>query len=927
MIRNFLILMLALMSNFAMAQSQSISGKITGVDKEALIGATVIIKETKQGTVTDVNGIFKIANVEKGDYTLNVNFIGYKDFVKQISVGSEGLNLSLNLEEDAQMIDQVVIATSYLDGQAKSLNLQKKSLNITNMVSADQVGKFPDANIGDAMKRIPGITMQYDQGEARFGIIRGTAPGLNSVMINGERVPSAEGETRAVQLDLIPSDMIQSIEVNKSVTPDMDADAIGGAVNLKTREASSQTRISATAASGYTPLTDKPIWTGGLVFGKRFFDDKLGLVLSSSYNYREFGSDNIEAEWDEDDYVKELQIRKYRVTRERKSIAANFDFKLNEKHTFYLKGMYSQRNDWENRYKLKMEFDEPNENGISEGKDTKIYVETKGGSDRDRVKNQRLEDQRTRFFSLGAKHDFSDILKVNWTASIAKASEERPDERYIAYEYEGEEDDNDEYISGSSPRVRNNFSNPRRPKASLIDGADYSKFKLADLYEEQQYTEEIDKNLRIDFEMPLSDVFTLKYGARYRGKEKMRDNRLNENESKVFEDKYETMDLFPTSNQTSEDFMPGSEYKSGEFPTREALGSLNPAIFTKKDYEKVAENYEATENISAGYVMGTFNLGKLTAMTGLRIENTAIEYTGYEFNKEKADEQEDNYKPDVLNNSKNYTNYLPAIHLRYDINDNFPIRFAWTNTLARPKYIDLVPYRLVKEKRESLEIGNPELEVTKAMNFDLTTEYYFQKVGLLSGGLFYKRLNNFIYKYEIDDFKDPVTGDTFDEATQYKNGDNASLYGIELAAQHQLDYLPGLLNGFVVYANYTYTESEANYPHREEKTALEGTAGHTWNASLAYEKGGFNARISANYTNSYIDELGDEAFEDEYYDQQFFLDINASYAINNNWRVFAEAKNLTNQPLRYFQGTSERTFQEEFYGSSFNLGIKFDLIK
>src|SRR5690606_15207335 len=160
--------------------------------------------------------------------------------------------------------------------QAKALNAQKNNPNITNIVSADQVGRFPDANIGDAMKRIPGITMQNDQGEARNIIIRGLAPELNAVTMNGDRIPSAEGDNRRVQMDLIPSDMIQTIEVNKTLTPDMDADAIGGSVNLVTRAAPNGPRVSATLSGGFNPIRSKPLYTGSLVLGNRFFNNRLG---------------------------------------------------------------------------------------------------------------------------------------------------------------------------------------------------------------------------------------------------------------------------------------------------------------------------------------------------------------------------------------------------------------------------------------------------------------------------------------------------------------------------------------------------------------------------------------------------------------------------------------------------------------------------
>jgi TonB-dependent receptor len=168
------------------------------------------------------------------------------------------------------MGDEVLVLGDRLKGQAKALSQQKNLMNISNIVASDQIGRFPDANIGDALKRVPGITIQQDQGEARDVIIRGIAPQLNSVTINGERVPSAEGDNRKIQLDLIPSDMIQLVDMNKALTPDMDADAIGGSVNLLTRTVPNGTRISGTLGSGYNFLSNKPIWTGGIIAGKRF---------------------------------------------------------------------------------------------------------------------------------------------------------------------------------------------------------------------------------------------------------------------------------------------------------------------------------------------------------------------------------------------------------------------------------------------------------------------------------------------------------------------------------------------------------------------------------------------------------------------------------------------------------------------------------
>lgn len=191
--------------------------------------------------------------------------------------------------------------------------------------------------------------MQNDQGEARNIIIRGLAPSLNSVTLNGDRIPSAEGDNRNVQMDLIPSDMISTIEVNKTLTSDMDADAIGGSVNLVTRATPNGERLSATLAGGYLPIREHASYTAGLVYGNRFLDNKLGFVFSGSYNNVDYGSDNIENEWVKDEFGNEFlqaaEIRKYDVQRIRRSGSVALDYKFNENNTIFANAIYNWRDD------------------------------------------------------------------------------------------------------------------------------------------------------------------------------------------------------------------------------------------------------------------------------------------------------------------------------------------------------------------------------------------------------------------------------------------------------------------------------------------------------------------------------------------------------------------------------------------------------
>lgn len=218
------------------AQTGNIQGTISDENGIYIPGANVMIPALGKGAISDLDGRFTLVDIPAGDYTLKITFLGYADQERQVTVtAGKTQSLSLFIEPKTVDLEGVEVTAYGVSGQAKALNTQRTNMNITNVVSTDQIGKFPDANIGDAVKRIPGITMQVDQGEARNIIVRGLSPQLNSVTLNGSRIPSAEGDNRNVQMDLIPADMIQTIEVSKAVTPDMDADALGGTVNLITR--------------------------------------------------------------------------------------------------------------------------------------------------------------------------------------------------------------------------------------------------------------------------------------------------------------------------------------------------------------------------------------------------------------------------------------------------------------------------------------------------------------------------------------------------------------------------------------------------------------------------------------------------------------------------------------------------------------------
>ena len=906
----------------------TIRGRIIDASKQTLPGASIYIENLRTGVTSDVNGYYTFSNLNPGTYTIKISYVGYSPVEMKITIpAGRTLEKDVVLNEGLEL--QEVVVGGAFQGQRRAINSQKNSLGITNVVSADQVGKFPDSNIGDALKRISGINVQYDQGEARFGQVRGTSADLSSVTINGNRIPSAEGDTRNVQLDLIPADMIQTIEVNKVVTPDMDGDAIGGSINLVTKNSPYKRTITATAGSGYNWISEKAQLNLGFTYGDRFFNDKLGVMLSASYQNAPSGSDDVEFVWDTDSKgticLTDYQIRQYYVTRERQSYSAALDWDINVNHKLFFKGIFNNRNDWENRYRLTLkdlnkDVNKKKEGAVADNK-ASVRLQTKAGSPNNR--NARLERQRTMDFTLGGEHLFGK-LSMDWNASYARASEERPNERYLGYELKKQNFDID-------------LSDIRRPYASAQAGSTLilnNDFSLQELTEQQEDIVEKDLKFSMNFKLPLVKGFysnQLRFGAKVVDKSKDKDLEFYDYEP-VDEKAFNSNSFSNTSEQNRNGYMPGEKYKAGTFISKEYVGGLdlnNSNLFNKTENpEELAGEYKARETVTAGYLRFDQNFGKkLSAMVGLRLENTHLKYNGRKLTlNDDGDPESLTVTPDVKDS---YLNILPSVLLKYNVNEDFKIRGSFTETLSRPKYSALIPNVNINNKDSELTLGNPELKPTTSFNFDLSADYYFKSVGLVSIGIYYKDINDFIVTQTVRGYE--YEGNSYDKFMQPRNAGDANLLGVEVGYQRDFGFIAPALKCVGFYGTYTYTHSKVNnfnFTGRENEKDLKlpGSPEHTANASLYFEKGGLNVRLSYNFASDFIDEMGESAFYDRYYDKVNYMDVNASYTFGKKLRTtfYAEANNLLNQPLRYYQGISERTMQSEHYGVKVNAGVKIN---
>lgn len=913
----------------------AIHGRIVDSGRQVLPGASVFVEKLHTGVVSDINGFYTLPNLRPGVYDVKVTYVGYSPVTLRLTV-PEGKTL----ERDIVMTEGVelrgVDVRGAFHGQSRALNMQKNSMGVTNVVSSDQVGKFPDSNIGDALKRISGINVQYDMGEARFGQVRGTSADLSSVTVNGNRLPSAEGGTRNVQLDLIPADMIQTIEVNKVSTADMDGDAIGGAINLVTKSTPYRRLFNATAGSGYNWVSGKAQLNLGLTYGDRFFGDRLGIMAAASYQNAPGGSDNTEFEYDVDDdgnvFLDKAEVRQYYVTRERQSYSLAADYKFNANHKISFKGIYNRRNDWENRYRItyKKLGDEASKQSV--------VLQTKAGDGSNR--DARLELQQTMDFTLDGEHLFG-ALKTDWAVSFSRATEDRPEERYFGVEMKGKK--NKDFFKDLS------FidAGGRTPYPSKGFGAigDYS-WSIDELTNANENISENEWKARLNFSLPLAGGLygnKLRFGGKFTSKEKELDAHCYDY-IEPYEETYGDEWQGRMSNQIRSGFLAGSNYPTGTpFISKGYIGGLPFGEMHRgavELLENASGNYSATERVSSGYIRFDQSLGRrLEAVVGLRMEHTALRYSGFNWVVDDIDDEQGRLEA-TGDRRNSYTTWLPSVLLKYNATDDLKLRASFTKTLSRPKYSALVPCTNYNIAEEEARFGNPDLKPTTSYNFDLSGEYYFESVGLVSLGLFYKNIHDVIAEEHWKSTSDPnipagmlnEDGEPVKyEITKNINAFDAGIFGVEASWQRDFGFIAPWLKAFGFYGTYTYTHSTTHNHRFEHRTAdasgdikMTGSPEHTANASLFYEDKGLSVRLSYNFASDFVDEFGTVASLDRYYDKVNYLDLNASYTFGKKVRTtfYAEATNLLNQPLRYYQGTKDRTMQAEYYGVKLNAGVK-----
>lgn len=870
-------------------ETNTIRGKIIDASTgEEIIGAAVILKELAgTGTVTGLDGSF-VLNTDLAACTLLCTSIGYKDAEVTFSHTAGG-ELLVSLVPDNIALDAVIV-TADNNGrtEAAARGIERTSMNVVNVMSAKAMELSPDLTVANAIKRMSGVTIERNSsGEGQYAILRGMDKRYNYTLVNGVKIPSPDNKNRFVPLDIFPSEMLDRLEVTKSLTADMEGDGIGGAVNLVMKDAPERFEVNANVATGYSALyfdrdfesfnhragqklspferigaditkdysvtsgdftmdnmkvrysRPRPDLVGGFSFGDRYFGGRLGLIAGVSYQNLFRGKDT-DIYYVQGSTGNGTEYRTYSEEQNRLGAHLKLDYRFSGRHKLMLYGGYMDLRK-------------------SEVRD--------GTNDKDWIVKMQWERQYIINTTLKGEHSFLDSgnLKLDWTGVFSKAFSTSPDNVKV-------------YVNMQQPHLYNTDSAEKRwEHNSDRDFAGYA-------------------NLSYRIALSGESELLLKAGGMYRNK--ARDSFFNEY---VFDSSTGREDL---------------QYYGEEWTNFDEL------LLTPRAYGNVGDplNYDAWENIAAGYFMAEYDWRGLEIIAGVRAEHTD---QGYVLDYPRKAESE---------GDQNYTDILPSIHLKYNVHRNANLRFSYGRSINRPGFFEIVPYTILNEDYD--EKGNPDLEHTVADNIDLRYEFFPRSSEQFMVGLFWKKLKNPIEYGLINEGQS-----TFISPMNFGNATNA---GIEVDVMKYFSW-------FGIKANYTYTNSSITTSKRvregtEVRTVnqtrpLYGQAAHVANLSLLFNfpKYGIEAQVSGSYTGKRLSEISNWLDNDIWEAGYVQLDASVEKSFKAGFSIFAKASNLLDTPVLRFVNPSAMTEslttyekyrgavieRREWHGQAITLGIRY----
>jgi len=971
-IRRVLLAIVSLLTPLALpAYAQTGRGTLTGsvVDSQGatLQGAKVTLTPSGASVNSDATGQFTITGLASGSYTVNVTYSGFNAFTQTATVNpgqASRLDATLGIASNSQ---DVQVYSGRQGGEVEAINRTFTADNIINVLPADVITSLPNANVADAIGRLPSVTLERDEGEGKYVQIRGTEPRLTHTTLDGVTIASPE-TVRQIKLDLIPADLVESVQINKTLQANMEGDGIGGSVDLRTKSATDQPTLNLEALGGRTSiLGGRPAYQFDGTLGRRFLEGKkLGAIVSSSYDWNGRGINDIEPG---PALSGTYDLRDYRYFRDRRGFAGTLDYRLSETSSFYLKGLYSHFNNFGDDWIYS-----PAINSYAD--DTTL---TQGGDDGSTSFQalRRRPVQDIGGLQLGGHHVIRRSL-FNWdiNSSVARTR----DAGYAFAHFAP--------IASTNPlnQIRYNLdlTNPLTPhlnvqnNRNIFDTTQY-------FYQFQQvqnfYNPEVDLGFGASLAIPYTlggRANTFEFGGRFRNEHKFvnQDTRnfypngvtFDADGNPVYFESSATA-LSNFVNDFSDPNYYGNTYGFGSGADSSRITAF-PGQFDAGTAggDSVGNSFNQREKVSAGYVMNTSDLGRFRVVLGLRIEATNENNLGY-IGASRATTP--GTVPVLAQGS--YVDLLPSASVRYALTPSQGLRLVYGRGLSRPNFSDLVPFQSARSggrARSTVSQGNPNLKSEYADNIDLLYESSLPRSGLLQAGFFYKNFTNPIVATTIYRPADALVSAGPYFLNQTINAGSAYVYGFEISFQQHFTYLPGLLSGMGVSTNYGYTASQAQLPPFVDVTATpappigtisgpnRGPGGstapllrqspNTFNFSPTYDRRNLSIRLGLAYNQAEIYSYNYNGAPsntrrgnagpiiqggrggglngpngDQYFYSHTQIDLQGTYALAKGFTAVAYGLNLNNEVFGFYQGSPIYPIQREFYKQTFGGGLRW----
>ncbi len=936
-----------LTGNSAHIQDQygALTGKIIdGVTGEPLFGTNIILQNTSIGDATDDDGEYALRRVPVGEQTFVIRYLGYVTKTVEVTiVADETVERDIELQP-AHLEGEEVFIYSQALGQAQAVRQQLESNTIVNVVSETRLREMADANAAETIGRLPGVSVLRDAGEGQKVAIRGMGPQYSSITIDGNRVPGTDGD-RSVDLSMISQEMLAGIEVYKAIRPDMDADAIGGAVNFQMGGAPSETRYRANLEGGYSGHTSEfSNYKVSAMGSQRFLDQRLGVMFSANAQevdrsahvfgagYRILRSAR-EGEPHAPIEVNSLNLSDRLNTRVRYGGSLSLDWEL-PNGQILLTNAYNRQNRDERRHERRYNLEHNRQEWRPRNTERNIY---------------------TLNTTLAGDHDFTWIM-VDWRMSRSATTNNTPYNHWAWFIEPSALDRSSVDLSGG-PDVIPDMARNRTQLAfleSLINN------------ERDEYQENLTASLDLQIPYILSNNFTgyVKFGGKHYNNYRDRfstgyrvfnwetpelwNNPQDDFPWEVTESGRASMMPFITDEDERYHIIDG-EYEMAHLPDIDLADQMweNYSNLYRVLYQDRFGDYEATERLSAGYIMAEMDIGsRLMVLPGIRYEYEHSEYTAkmatFQNKPEDITERQfDEDFPDTLA-TRNKGMWFPMIQARYRLTDWFDIRAARTVTTSRPSFGHLSPEFRIDFDGGNVRRGNTQINPMRSTNYDLFLSFNHNMLGLFTIGGFYKEVEDLIYTrnaniIDPEDLGLPVTTRLFSISEPVNNENLTTVKGFEVEWQSNLTWLPTPFNGLVINANYSRFDSEAHYHGFEFSRTLEGFVGvdtfrvapmvhqadHIANISVGYDYRGFSSRISMQYQGATLRSIGNRPETDRYTDDYLRFDATIRQRVYEDWFVvYVNFHNITNREDRSSQFTYDRPNSIEYYGAAVDIGME-----